>query len=96
MHVADYEPQLWFLFQEGEELFLDIHCSHNAAGYSILLQLDPEESDAYAREGRAFLDRLAREVQESGPQSALQRRDVTLKFGKACQQAFTDWQATQK
>jgi hypothetical protein len=90
MEVIDEGPQAWLLFKREDELFLDVNCSHSAAGYSVLIRLKPEEEAAYAREGRAFLDRLAQDVQYSGPFSTLQNRNLyTLSF--ETKKAFEEW-----
>jgi hypothetical protein len=90
MEVIDEGLQLWLLFKREDELFLDVSCDHSAVGYSVLIRLKPEEEAAYARDGRAFLDRLAQEVQDRGPHSSQQRRNLyTLSY--ETEKAFEEW-----
>ena len=95
MHVVDEGPQAWLLFRRKDELFLDVNCSHSAAGYCILIRLKPEEEEAYAREGRAFLDRLAQEVQDRRPFSSQQNRDL-YRLSYETKQAFEEWRRQER
>ena len=67
MRVIDHEPQWWFLLEEDGLLFLDTSCEHSFISYDFLLQLDIEELRTYAREGRAFINQLATEIEYSAP-----------------------------
>ncbi|MDQ2986540.1 MAG: hypothetical protein M3R13_07445 [Armatimonadota bacterium] len=90
MRVVDEGPRAWLLFEREDGLFLDVNCSHSAAGYVVLIHLKPEEEAQYAREGRAFLDRFAQEVQDRGPFSILQNRNLyTLSY--ETKKAFEEW-----
>ena len=91
MHVVDEGRDGWFLFKRDNLLLLDVDCNHSAVGYSRLIPLNEEEMAQYAQEGRPFLDRLARMVQERGPGSSAQRRDVTPMYGEECNRAFEEW-----
>src|SRR5688500_12658728 len=93
VQVVDHGPQAWLLFKDGDELLLDVNCSHSAAGYSVLIHLEADEAAAYAQEGRTYLDRLAQRVQDSGPGSGLQSRDVSARFSNKCTEAFEKWRA---
>lgn len=93
MHVLDHAPQAWFLLGEAERLLLDVNCSHGPVGYSVLLALTPEETAAYARDGAVYLTRLAQAVQEAGPGSAYQRRDLSATLGAAVVAAIQRWRS---
>jgi hypothetical protein len=95
MLIADHAPHAWILFQTETELLLDVNCNHSAAGYSILIRLNDQETADYNREGHSYLDRLARSVQDAGPGSVLQGRDVTNHYAKQCAEAFAKWRAVQ-
>jgi hypothetical protein len=96
MQVVDHEPQAWFLFQEGNALILDVNCNHGAVGYGVMIQLSAEESSEYAREGHAYLNRLAEAVQDAGPGRGHQLRDVTAVYSKASTAAVREWRASQQ
>jgi hypothetical protein len=92
--VLDHAPHAWFLFGAQDEVYLDIHCSHGAAGYSVLVPLDAQETRAWQDEGRTFLDRLAQAVQDAGPGSPYQSRDVGAQFAVATSAALAAWRLT--
>src|SRR5688572_23456268 len=94
MKVIDEGRAAWFLFERGDELLLDVNCSHSAVGYGVLLRLDEREVAEYGREGRAFVDRLARDVQDRGPGSSLQRRNIGSQYDEEAMAAVTVWRLT--
>ncbi|MBC8065373.1 MAG: GNAT family N-acetyltransferase [Chlorobia bacterium] len=96
MRVVDHAPHAWFLFQKNDELFLDVNCNHSSAGYSILIRLNEEEAAQHAREGRPHLDRLAQAVQDSGPGSDLQRRDVGNAHRNETHHAVLKWRGEEE
>lgn len=61
MKVVEEAPWSWMLLQDGAELFLSVLCG-TVAIYEIEFALSPEESEGYAREGKAFLEGLAGRV----------------------------------
>lgn len=61
MKVVEEAPWSWMLLAEGAELFLSVVCG-TVAVYEIEFALAPEEIEGYAREGKAYLDRLAGRV----------------------------------
>lgn len=91
MKIVDFAPHAWFLFQRGDEYLLDVNCNHSAAGYSILIRLEDDEVSLYSSGGRAYMDRLAQAVQDGGPGSQIQGRDVTTKYLSETRQAIKEW-----
>ena len=61
------------LLTEGAEMFLSVVCG-TVALYEIEFALNPEEIEGYAREGRAYLERLADRVM--GTPGAFQARNI--------------------
>ncbi len=61
MKVVEEARWSWMLLAEGAEMFLSVVCG-TVAVYEIEFALAPEEIEGYAREGKAFLDRLAERV----------------------------------
>lgn len=96
MQVVDHEPQAWFLFREGDALILDVNCNHGAVGYGVMIELSAEEASAHAREGHAYLNRLAEAVQDAGPGRSYQLRDVTAVYSKETMAAFSEWRSAQQ
>ncbi|HRK22567.1 MAG TPA: hypothetical protein PLX06_12195, partial [Fimbriimonadaceae bacterium] len=60
-------------------------------GYSVLIPLGLDEVAAYARHGRPFLNQIAHDIQNAGPGSVLQRRDVSAEFAQVCSAAIQEW-----
>lgn len=67
MQILDHEPGRWFLFQDGDELLLDVNCNHGVFGYSHLMALDGKETARFKAEGRGFIEFLAEMVERSEP-----------------------------
>ena len=67
MKVVDYEPQLWFLFEEDGEFFLDGNYNHSFIGYDFMIQLSLEEIAEYRTRGREFINWLVEDIQNSAP-----------------------------
>ena len=78
-----------------EALFLDVNCTHSAAGYSILIRLSAEEAAKYAQDGRTYLGHLAEQVQNAGPGQGDQLRDVTVRYAEETRKALEDWRMQQ-
>lgn len=94
MQVLDHQRASWFLFEEAGVLLLDVNCSHSAAGYSVLIPLSGEEEAEYALKGRDYLSQLARDVQDRGPYSHLQQRNVSAAYScEAMNSALEEWLA---
>jgi hypothetical protein len=93
MQVVDNEPHQWFLFKEGNSLLLDVNCNHGAVGYSVMIQLSVEEESEYSQKGRAYLNWLAQSVQDSGPGSGCQLRDVSAIYSRESMAAVNAWQS---
>ena len=96
MDVVDTRPHGWFLLGEGDRLFLDMNCNHNAYGYSVLLELSPEERKDFESRGRVALDELAEAVQNSVPllaasQSPYRERDLEKLRGDDVTDAVFRW-----
>lgn len=67
MDVIDHGPQAWFLVRDGDALLLQARCSHGAAEYCVVIELDEAERQAYAAKSHAYLDHLAEAIHHSAP-----------------------------
>lgn len=67
MRIVDREPQWWSLSEVNADLFLTAFCEQSAFSFDFTIQLNQEEVDAYKREGREYLGRLANDIQDSAP-----------------------------
>jgi hypothetical protein len=94
MNVVDHSPHAWFLLQRGDDYFLDVNCNHSAAGYSILIRLAEDEVSHYSSGGHSYVDRLAQAVQDGGPGSPIQSRDVTTEYLAETSQAIKAWRVS--
>lgn len=91
MQVVDHEPQAWFLFKEGNALFLDVNCNHGPVGYGVMIQLSAEEESEYSQKGHTYLNWLTQAVQDSGPGRGYQLRDVSAIYSKESMAAVNTW-----
>lgn len=67
MHVIDHEPSGWFLVLDEHRLLLDVNVSHSFISYNFLMELNHQESAAYASDGHEFISELAKAIQYSAP-----------------------------
>lgn len=96
MKVIDHDPQAWFLLRDKDALYLDVNCNHSAFGYSWMIELNEDELNRYASEGRAFLNQLAQSIQYSAPivigsTSPYKNRDVSKEHSVATVEAVQQW-----
>lgn len=99
MHVVDHAPSAWFLLAEGDALLLDVHCSHSAFDYSVLVELTEAERAAFDRGGRAYLDDLAQKIHHSAPAargstSPYRDRDLSRRRGSEVSTAVREWRSS--
>jgi hypothetical protein len=98
MRVLDHEPQAWTLFGERGALYLEASCKHGHFGFSVLIRLDAQETTDYCVDGRAFLARLAKAIQDSrtgvrGNASPYQARDIATLYSDKIAAAVEAWEA---
>ncbi|QKT06386.1 hypothetical protein HUN08_03660 [Gordonia sp. X0973] len=98
MDVIDHEPHWWFLLRDGDDLLLDVNCSHGPVGYAWLMVLNESERREFEADGRAALGRLADAIQNSAPvledsTSVYRGRDVSHTRNPAVTDAVARWRA---
>ncbi|MCH1866950.1 hypothetical protein [Nocardioides sp. CFH 31398] len=98
LHVVDHGPSRWFLLADGDALLLDVHCSHSAFDYSVLVELTDSERTGLERGGRAYLDDLAQRIHHSAPAargstSPYRDRDLTRGRSGDVVDAVRRWRA---
>ncbi|MBD7917413.1 hypothetical protein H9657_03850 [Cellulomonas sp. Sa3CUA2] len=96
MEVLDHEPWGWSLLVDDGRLLLDVHVSHGPVSSSLVIALDDTERTAYRTEGRAYLHRLAAQVQDSAPLAAgsaspYRARDLTAEVGPELTRKVVAW-----
>jgi hypothetical protein len=67
MKLIDEEPWRWMLFEDGDDLYLDVLCSQSAVDYRFPVLLDAQEVSEFRESGRDALNRLAQEIHYSAP-----------------------------
>ncbi|HGM5489669.1 TPA: hypothetical protein ACKP1B_001267 [Serratia fonticola] len=97
MKVIDHEPQMWFLLQDDDGLLLDVNCSHSAFGYSVLIELEEDETRNFQNEGHVYLNQLAGEINFSAPgvrgsSSPYQARNIRQARGDEVMAVVREWQ----
>lgn len=101
MRVVDHEPQLWFLFEIDDEMYLDANCSHSFIGYNFMIQLSADECSKYRNQGRDYLSWLANDIHNSAPilslsNSPYKTRKVSAEQEAKASAAFGIWMANQE
>lgn len=67
MKVLDYREGIWFLLEQQQELFLDVHCDFRHYSYSWLIKLGSEDILDYRTMGKKSLDDLSKKIYSSQP-----------------------------
>jgi len=70
MEVVNREPpsqdvlayKLWHLLREGDTYFIYVYCEQSAAGFTVMVQLTPDEYAEYHALGWIFLQYLAEKI----------------------------------
>lgn len=55
------------LFEDDDDLYLDVLCSHSAVDYRFAIRLDEKEKLDFRHSGRDSLNRLAHDIHYSAP-----------------------------
>jgi hypothetical protein len=95
MKVIEHGPGAWYLFVQGQALFLEVRCKRAAFAHSMLLRLDADETRAYGIDGRTFLDALAKAVQAdvAGDGAVYRKRDAAGLYSVRIAEAMEEWLA---
>jgi 3-methyladenine DNA glycosylase Mpg len=93
MRVIEHGPGNWYLYAEGQALFLEVHCKRRNFAHSVLLRLDADETRGYGIEGRGFLDALANAVQvaDADEASPYRKRDAAGLYSDKIAGAMEEW-----
>jgi hypothetical protein len=76
MKVLDHEPSAWFLLNEKDKYFLDANCNISVAGFSVAIELNPEEAKNYLASGRFVIEKLASSISYSPTSHGDRQLDV--------------------
>jgi hypothetical protein len=92
----DHEPYRWFLLEESGNLLLDANCDHSFIGYDFLIQLTPQEMQAYQQRGRDYLSWLSEDIHNSAPilkvsTSIYKGRDLSPLHRERVSEAIEAW-----
>jgi hypothetical protein len=62
MQVIDHAIGFWYCLKKDSSYYLDVHCSHGFASFSVLIKLTEDEREKFETEGKDFLNHLAETV----------------------------------
>ncbi len=98
IEVVDSEDQMWILFRDSDRFLFDANCNHSAFGYSVLIELTPQEAEAYQERGRKYLNELCKTIQDSAPiiresKSPFKGRNLSTELADATTKAFLKWKS---
>ena len=95
MKVVQHVADAWTLFEQGRELFLEVHTGKGSFAYAVLLRLDGDETHAYRTEGLEFIEKYARAIDGSllakGKDSPVHARDVAALYAGRAAEALDEW-----
>ena len=89
MEVAEHELGSWYVFTEGEDIYLDVRTGLFGYGFWLLLLLNQEEALGYKQSRKAFIKLLVQKI--------LQRphfyfmRNAPIEKQKVAFDALTAW-----
>lgn len=66
MQVIAEDPWNWFLFEDGEQLYLDVLVENGAVSFSVASGLTPEQARRFRRTGVTSLAPVADELRRKG------------------------------
>lgn len=89
MKVADHEPHVWFLLEDGGRYYFDARVSRSAVDWSVLVQLTPQEYREYHAIGRLYLNYLAARIHNFVEE--YQSRDLTRELESEVMRAIQAW-----
>lgn len=76
MKVIDFEPQFWFLLQQGNDYFIDVNCNYSFVGYGRFIKLNEAEVKNYTEKGKLFITELANDIQYFGMDKKYAERHI--------------------
>lgn len=86
----------WFLYGEGDSIFIEALCSHGPADYHFTIELNAGELNRYKESGNEYLNKLAYEIHYSAPgvtgsRSIYRERDVSRQYADKFKEAYLAW-----
>lgn len=67
VNLIAHAPRAWFLLEDADGYLFDANVSHGGVSVDWVMRLTPAEVADWRARGRAALDALARDLQDSGP-----------------------------
>jgi hypothetical protein len=61
LEVVDHEIDVWHLFFDGVDFYLDVRTGLNG-GFWLLIKINEEEREFYEAKGKAYLKSLAEDI----------------------------------
>jgi hypothetical protein len=91
MEVVLHEPSSWYLLKKGDTYYIDVNCEASFVGFSLMVQLDPDEYTEYHALGRAFLQYFAAKINYWSDH--YKERNVTGPLQQESTEAIKEWQS---
>ena len=90
VEVVDHQPDGWYLLEDADGHYLDVHCSLPLVDVSILVRLDAAEEAELIGLGRTFVDYFAAKINHWSDRYS--SRVVEGEVAREAQAAIARWQ----
>ncbi|WP_227554762.1 MULTISPECIES: hypothetical protein [Acinetobacter] len=98
MQLIEIEPHRWELYKDDARMYLNVIIDLRVAEYEKTIVLDEEAIQSYLKNGRAFIDALAKRIESSQHRKDYERfysyANVSKEQKKEMSDAFQCWIAT--
>ncbi len=94
MNVVAEEPWGWFLFADGNVLYLDVLVEHGAVSYTVTAALTDEQGAEFARGGAAALAPLASEMRRQAIMHEWQAQGLPADWAARSMAAVDEWRGS--
>ncbi len=94
MNVIAEEPWGWFLFADGDTLYLEVLVEHGAISYDVTAALTVEQGAAFARGGAPALAPLAAEMRYKAIMHEWQVQALPADWAARSLAAVQDWRGS--
>ena len=91
MIVIAEEPWGWFLFADGDVLYLNVLVEHGAVSFDVTAALTDEQGADFARRGAASLTALASEMRRQAIMHEWQAPSLPANWSERSMAAVDTW-----
>ena len=99
MQLIEIEPYFWELYEDSENIYLNVLINMSAIPWEKTICLDEQTIQQYQTQGKGFIDGLAKRIESSQFRKDYERfysyTDASKEQKKEMLQAFNEYKAKQ-